>query len=189
MRRNRISELLAREQAGGEVLVQGWVKTRRSSKSVSFVQVNDGSTIKDIQVVADSSLPEFALVDSLTTGCSVSVVGTLIESPGKGQKYEIQAGSIELVGPSDPKPTRCKRNGTLLSISGRSLIFVPAPTPSAPWPASETPWPSPSTVSSKSVVSAISRLQSSLQATPKAPAPCLEPLPWTWRTCLEMREW
>ncbi len=112
MRHNRISELLAREQAGGEVLVQGWVKTRRSSKSVSFVQVNDGSTIKDIQVVADSSLPEFALVDSLTTGCSVSVVGTLIESPGKGQKYEIQAGSIELVGPSDPEtyPLQKKRH-------------------------------------------------------------------------------
>ena len=112
MGRDKISELLAREQAGGRVLVQGWVKTRRSSKSVSFVQVNDGSTIRDIQVVADPSLPELAVADTLTTGCSVSVSGLLVESPGKGQKYEIQADSIELVGSADPEtyPLQKKRH-------------------------------------------------------------------------------
>ena len=112
MLRSRISEILGRDQAGGEVLVQGWVKTRRSSKVVSFVQVNDGSTVKDIQVVADQSLPGFEVVDSLTTGCSVSVVGTLVESPGKGQKYEIQASRIDLVGQSDPEtyPLQKKRH-------------------------------------------------------------------------------
>ncbi len=112
MRRDRVSELLAREQAGGRVLVRGWVKTRRSSKSVSFVQVNDGSTIRDIQVVADPALPQLALADTLTTGCSVSVVGLLVDSPGKGQKYEIQAESIELVGAADPEtyPLQKKRH-------------------------------------------------------------------------------
>ena len=112
MQRSKIKEILGRESAGGDVLVQGWVKTRRSSKAISFVQVSDGSTLADIQVVADESLPNFQAVDALTTGCSVSVIGTLVESPGKGQKYEIHAKSIEVVGESDPDtyPLQKKRH-------------------------------------------------------------------------------
>ena len=112
MQRSKIKEILGRESPGGDVLVQGWVKTRRSSKAVSFVQVSDGSTLADIQVVADESLPNFQAVDALTTGCSVSVIGTLVESPGKGQKYEIHAKSIEVVGESDPDtyPLQKKRH-------------------------------------------------------------------------------
>ena len=112
MQRSKIKEILGRESAGGDVLVQGWVKTRRSSKAVSFVQVSDGSTLADIQVVADQSLPNFQAVDALTTGCSVSIIGTLVESPGKGQKYEIHAKSIEVVGESDPDtyPLQKKRH-------------------------------------------------------------------------------
>jgi asparaginyl-tRNA synthetase len=112
MQRSKIKVLLARESAGEEVLVQGWVKTRRSSKAVSFVQVSDGSTLTDIQVVADESLPNFQEIDALTTGCSVSIVGTLVDSPGKGQKYEIHAKSIEVVGMSDPDtyPLQKKRH-------------------------------------------------------------------------------
>ncbi|MBQ10574.1 MAG: asparagine--tRNA ligase [Planctomyces sp.] len=112
MQRSKIRELLGRESAGDDVLVQGWVKTRRSSKAVSFVQISDGSTLTDIQIVADESLPNFQAVDALTTGCSVSVVGTLVDSPGKGQKYEIHAKSIEVVGESDPDtyPLQKKRH-------------------------------------------------------------------------------
>ena len=112
MQRSKIKEILGRERAGGDVLVQGWVKTRRSSKAVSFVQVSDGSTLVDIQVVADESLTNFQAVDALSTGCSVSVIGTLVESPGKGQKYEIHASSIEVVGESDPDtyPLQKKRH-------------------------------------------------------------------------------
>ena len=112
MQRNKIKEILGRESAGGDVLVQGWVKTRRSSKAISFVQVSDGSTLADIQVVADESLPNFQAVDALSTGCSVSVIGTLVESPGKGQRYEIHASSIEVVGESDPDtyPLQKKRH-------------------------------------------------------------------------------
>jgi asparaginyl-tRNA synthetase len=112
MQRSKIKEILGRESAGDDVLVQGWVKTRRSSKAVSFVQISDGSTLADIQVVADESLPNFQAVDALTTGCSVSVVGTLVDSPGKGQKYEIHARSIEVVGESDPDtyPLQKKRH-------------------------------------------------------------------------------
>ena len=112
MQRTRIADILRRASAGGEVLVQGWVKTRRSSKNVSFIQVNDGSTLKDLQVVVDGSLPGHELVESLSTGCSVSVTGSLVESPGKGQQYELQAGRLEVLGYADPEeyPLQKKRH-------------------------------------------------------------------------------
>ena len=101
MRRSKIKDLLARDAAGGEVLVQGWVKTRRSSKAVSFLQISDGSTLKDMQIVVDQSLPIHEAVESLSTGSSVSVQGELVESPGKGQRYEVHATSVEMLGSSD----------------------------------------------------------------------------------------
>lgn len=112
MPRSKIKDLLNREQAGDEVLVQGWVKTRRSSKNVTFIQVSDGSTLADLQVVVDESLPAYQAVDSLNTGCSVSVLGTLSESLGKGQKYELQAKNIEILGQADPEtyPLQKKRH-------------------------------------------------------------------------------
>ena len=112
MRPTRIRDVLKRETSGGDVLVQGWIKTRRSSRSVSFLQVNDGSTLADIQVVVDESLPSYNLVESLNAGCSVSVGGTLVDSPGKGQKYEIQAEQLEVLGLADPEtyPLQKKRH-------------------------------------------------------------------------------
>ena len=112
LQRSKIKDVLARDTAGGEVLVRGWLKTRRASKSVSFLQVNDGSTLRDLQVVVDESLPDQALVDSLSAGCSVSVVGELVESPGKGQKYELHAKEVELLGQADPEayPLQKKRH-------------------------------------------------------------------------------
>ena len=111
LRRTRIADILEREHAGDEVLVQGWVRTRRSSKNVSFIQVSDGSTLRDIQVVVDETVPE-ALVESLTTGCSISVVGTLVDSPGTGQRYEVQAKTLEVLGHADPEtyPLQKKRH-------------------------------------------------------------------------------
>ena len=112
MQRSKVKDILGRETAGGDVLVQGWVKTRRTSKSVSFIQVNDGSSLSDIQVVADDTLPNYQVIELLTTGCSVSVTGTLTDSPGKGQRYEIQATSIEVHGLADPEtyPLQKKRH-------------------------------------------------------------------------------
>jgi asparaginyl-tRNA synthetase len=112
MRRTRIKDLLAQEESGGDVLVQGWVKTRRSSKAVSFLLVNDGSTLRDLQVVSDESLPNYREIEALTTGCSISVEGSLVDSPGKGQKFEVHAKRVELVGPSDPEtyPLQKKRH-------------------------------------------------------------------------------
>ena len=112
MQRTKIKDILGRESAGGEVLVQGWVKTRRSSKSVSFLQINDGATLQDIQVVLDENLSNYSLVESLTTGCSVGIAGILVDSPGKGQRYEIQAKTLEVIGLADPNtyPLQKKRH-------------------------------------------------------------------------------
>ena len=112
MLRTKIKDILQRESAGGDVLVQGWVKTRRSSRNVSFLQINDGSTLQDLQVVTDESVSNFSVVESLSTGCSVSVSGALVESPGKGQRYEVQAKSLEVLGLADPDtyPLQKKRH-------------------------------------------------------------------------------
>ena len=112
MQRSKIKDIFAREQSGGDVLVQGWVKTRRSSKSVIFVQITDGSTMQDLQIVVDESNPSHESASGLTTGCSVSVEGVLVESPGQGQKYEVQASSLTVLGESDPDsyPLQKKRH-------------------------------------------------------------------------------
>ena len=112
MQRTTIKNILSVDETQGDVLVQGWVKTRRSSKSVTFVQVNDGSTLRDLQVVVDQNNPDYELANSLTTGCSVSIVGKVVESQGKGQRYEIQADGVTLVGGSDPEtyPLQKKRH-------------------------------------------------------------------------------
>ena len=112
MHRSKVKEILARDSAGGQVLIQGWVKTRRSSGAVSFIQISDGSTLSDLQVVVQESLPDYALAESLTTGCSISVVGELVQSQGKGQKYEVQAIKLEVLGLADPDtyPLQKKRH-------------------------------------------------------------------------------
>ncbi|MCH8989220.1 MAG: asparagine--tRNA ligase [Chloroflexi bacterium] len=112
MQRSKIKDIFNRGQAGGDVLVQGWVKTRRSSKSVTFIQISDGSTLQDLQIVVDEDNPGHEKAASLTTGCSVSVEGVLVESPGQGQKYEVQARSLEVLGGSDPEtyPLQKKRH-------------------------------------------------------------------------------
>ena len=112
MQRTRISEIFSSDSPMGEALVQGWVKTRRSSRSVTFVQVNDGSTLRDLQVVVAEDSPSYSVADSLTTGCSVSVVGDVVESQGKGQQFEIQAKELQLIGTAEPEtyPLQKKRH-------------------------------------------------------------------------------
>ena len=112
MQRARISEIFSCSEPMGEALVQGWVKTRRASRSVSFVQINDGSTLRDLQVVVDETSPAYAVANSLSTGCSVSVVGEVVESQGKGQRFELQAREVQLIGGADPEtyPLQKKRH-------------------------------------------------------------------------------
>ena len=112
MQRTRISEIFSSDTPLGEALVQGWVKTRRSSRAVTFVQVNDGSTLRDLQVVVGEDSPAYSVANSLTTGCSVSVVGDVVESQGKGQRFELQAQEVQLIGSADPEayPLQKKRH-------------------------------------------------------------------------------
>eukprot|EP00960_Hanusia_phi_P005938 171960-Hanusia_phi.AAC.1 len=95
-----------------EVIVKGWVRTTRTQKTFSFIELNDGSLPKGIQVVVNSDLPTYAEVEKLCTGASVAVKGRIVESPGKEQKYEIVASEIELVGDCSGKeyPLQKKRH-------------------------------------------------------------------------------
>src|SRR5213079_2598392 len=83
------------------IRVQGWVRTRRDSKDFSFVELNDGSTLRNLQVIAKNTLPNYPAVQRLTTGASVSVTGALVPSQGKGQRWELVANNIEIVGSTD----------------------------------------------------------------------------------------
>lgn len=98
MKRTKIIDLLSRKDFGAEVCVKGWVRTRRGSKSVNFIALNDGSTIKNVQVVADVEKFDTEMLKLITTGACLSVEGTLVESQGAGQSVEIQATKIEVLG-------------------------------------------------------------------------------------------
>src|SRR5213082_2662515 len=83
------------------ILVQGWVRTRRDSKDFSFIEVNDGSSLRNLQIIARNTLSNYADVQRLTTGASIIVSGALVASQGKGQKWELVADKIDIVGGSD----------------------------------------------------------------------------------------
>src|SRR5690554_665199 len=111
----RIKALLQRTDYGAQVLVCGWVRTRRDSKGgFSFIEVNDGSTLAGIQVVAEAALPNYETeVKRLTTGCSVRITGELRQSPGKEQTVEVLAQQVEVTGwVEDPEsyPMQKKRH-------------------------------------------------------------------------------
>lgn len=99
MQRTLIKHALASESARESILVEGWVRTRRDSKNFSFLEVNDGTCLASVQVVADAGIPGYEDIGRMTTGASVAVEGRLVESPGK-QRWEIQARSLRLIGAS-----------------------------------------------------------------------------------------
>ncbi len=96
LKRTKIVELVAAEQPIAEVLAKGWVRTRRDAKDFSFVEVNDGSSLKNIQVIANNSLSNYEDIKKLTTGSSIAVKGSLVPSQGGNQKYELLASDIEI---------------------------------------------------------------------------------------------
>jgi asparaginyl-tRNA synthetase len=97
MERTKIFKLLKSDIPVDQVLIKGWVRTRRDSRGFSFIEVNDGSSLKNIQVVADEKLPNYDDIKRLTTGSALCVCGKLIESKGGGQQWEIQANSVEII--------------------------------------------------------------------------------------------
>ncbi len=110
---SRIATILRAGQPDETVRVQGWVRTKRELKNFAFMEVNDGSAMANLQVVLDPGLPDYAtIVKQLQTGASVDVVGKLVESPAKGQRLEMQAIAITVVGESDSEtyPLQKKRH-------------------------------------------------------------------------------
>jgi asparaginyl-tRNA synthetase len=96
---------------GAAVTVRGWVRSVRDQKACAFVDLNDGSSLAGLQVVVDADTPAFATVAALTTGCSIAATGTVVESPGKGQRFELRADSLLLVGDADSSyPLQKKRH-------------------------------------------------------------------------------
>lgn len=98
MKRTKIADLLERKDYGAEVTVMGWVRTKRGSKAVNFIALNDGSTIKNVQVVADVEKFDPETMKLITTGACISVTGKMVESIGAGQSVEVQAESIKVFG-------------------------------------------------------------------------------------------
>ena len=97
MSRTKINEMLKSEAPKDDVLVKGWVRTKRDAKTFSFLEVNDGTCLKNIQIIADNTLSTYRDVKRLTTGSAVVVRGNLIPSQGKGQKWELSATHVEVI--------------------------------------------------------------------------------------------
>ena len=116
MKRTKISDLLKSPAFGTTVTVMGWVRTRRGSKAVSFIALNDGSTINNIQIVVDLAKFDEELMKDITTGACLSVEGLLVESVGSGQAAEIQATRIDVLGTCD--------NTYPLQKKGHSMEFL-----------------------------------------------------------------
>ena len=99
--RTKVKDLLKME-AGAEVLAKGWVRTKRGNKEIAFIALNDGSTIKNIQIVVDKTPETEPLLQRISTGACIGVTGKLVESIGSGQAVEIKASNIEIYGECDP---------------------------------------------------------------------------------------
>ncbi len=114
MKRTKVIDLLKRPEEtglGNKVCVKGWVRTKRGNNSVAFIAINDGSIVSNIQVVADPTQFDEALMKQITTGSCLCVTGTLVESQGKGQTVEIQADTIEVYGTADPEVYPLQKKG------------------------------------------------------------------------------
>lgn len=116
MKRTKIVDLFDPALLGQEVSVKGWVRTRRGNKHVQFVALNDGSTIKNIQIVFDMSQFTDEQLKPVTTGSSLHVTGVLVESMGKGQTCEIQARELEVYGTADPETYPLQKKGHTLEF-------------------------------------------------------------------------
>ena len=117
MKRTKITDLLKSDACGADVDVCGWVRTRRGSKQVTFIALNDGTTIHNLQVVADIEKLGEENLKQVTTGSCIRVSGKLVPSQGQGQHVEVQADRIELLGAADP-------NSYPLQKKGHSLEFL-----------------------------------------------------------------
>jgi asparaginyl-tRNA synthetase len=113
MKRTKVIDVLKSSDFGKEVTVMGWVRTKRESKNIAFIAVNDGSVIHNIQIVVEVANFDAELLKSISTGACIAVTGTLVQSQGKGQLSEIQAKKIEVFGTADETYPLQKKGHTL----------------------------------------------------------------------------
>ena len=116
MQRTKIVDALKRTDYGADVNIKGWVRTRRGNKNVSFIALNDGSTIYNIQIVVDLAKLDEEKLKTVTTGACISATGKLVESQGKGQSVEIQADDIYIYGGADPETYPLQKKGHSLEF-------------------------------------------------------------------------
>jgi asparaginyl-tRNA synthetase len=109
--RIKVAKALQMTCYGEEIIVKGWVRTRRGNKNVSFIALNDGSTINNIQIVVDNANFDENELKKITTGACIGVTGTLVQSMGKGQSVEVQASAIEVYGEADPETYPLQKKG------------------------------------------------------------------------------
>lgn len=116
MKRSRVKELLAVGEPGTPVLVKGWVRSRRGNKNVSFIALNDGSTIANLQIVADVARFDEGLLRQITTGASIEAEGNLVSSQGAGQRVELHAERLMVYGTADPAEYPLQKKGHSLEF-------------------------------------------------------------------------
>ena len=117
----RVAQILKAGQPGTTVDVRGWVRTKRESKQdFAFLEINDGSCMKNVQIVVDAKIPDYAsLIKQISTGASVAVVGEIKESLGKGQRVEVHAQSLKVLGTADPLTYPLQKKRAQLRIPSR----------------------------------------------------------------------
>jgi len=109
--REKIWDLINSDSSRENMTIKGWVRTKRDSKGFSFLELNDGSCLKNIQVVIDDDIPTYSALSDIGTGAALSITGDLVESPGKGQKWELKAREVVLIGLADADyPLQKKRH-------------------------------------------------------------------------------
>jgi len=109
--RKKIRDILKEKSTGIEFIVKGWVRTKRGNKQIAFITLNDGTTINNLQVVADVPKFDEAIINQVTTGACIAVKGKLQESPGKGQDIELHAEEIIIYGSADPETYPLQKKG------------------------------------------------------------------------------
>jgi asparaginyl-tRNA synthetase len=116
VKRSRVKDLLKSAEYGKEVLVKGWVRTRRGNKSVQFIALNDGSVVHHLQIVVDLNVISEELLKPVTTGSCIAVTGTLVESKGQGQCIEVLAKTLEVYGTADVETYPLQKKGHTLEF-------------------------------------------------------------------------
>ena len=169
MERIKIAQIFAdQERFGGkEVLVSGWARTIRDMKTFGFVELNDGSCFKNLQIVLDANaLDNYREIAGQNVGAALSVTGTVVLTPEAKQPLEVKAASVAVEGPSAPEYPRQKKRHRVEYLRTTAPTGYPPPSGCGAWR------PTPSTASSRTGASSMSTPPSSPPLTARAPARC-----------------